>query len=122
MDNEETVYKMLKTAVKLEDGATYMITVDNKDSPPSQRELDNIAQKLHKIFDEKIKFIIVSANADFKKIDEYECVKTLGGHCWEYDNVVLTTHPPRYRRKCKHCGIIQISNMKPLWELAKDGF
>ena len=37
---------------------------------------------------------------------EAEC-EAIGGHCWEDSPWVLTTNPPQYERKCKHCGKVQ---------------
>ena len=39
-------------------------------------------------------------------MSEEECLK-IGGHCWEEDNIVVATNPPRYHRRCKHCGKVQ---------------
>ena len=41
------------------------------------------------------------------KISEEECLQ-IGGHCYEDSNIVLTSNPPKYIRRCKHCGKQQI--------------
>jgi len=36
-------------------------------------------------------------------LSEEECVRH-GGHCFERTGVVLTSNPPQYPEKCRHCG------------------
>ena len=37
------------------------------------------------------------------QLTEEECVRN-GGHCYVRSNVVLTSNPPQYPEKCRHCG------------------
>ena len=41
-----------------------------------------------------------------------ECVSH-GGHCWEQSDCVITTNPPIYHRRCKHCGLVQEGCQQP---------
>lgn len=40
------------------------------------------------------------------------CV-ALGGHCWVDTGVVLTTIPPMYPEKCKHCPATRTAIPQP---------
>jgi len=31
----------------------------------------------------------------------------VGGHCWEVENIVVATNPPRFHRRCIHCHKVQ---------------
>ena len=35
-------------------------------------------------------------------VTEEECVRA-GGHCYEREGVTLTSNPPQYPERCKHC-------------------
>ncbi len=39
----------------------------------------------------------------YKKPTEKKCIE-MGGHCFESTGVVLTSNPPQYPERCKHCG------------------
>ena len=45
-------------------------------------------------------------------LTEKKCL-AIGGHCYRQSNVVLTSNPPQYVRKCKHCGKVQIGVAQP---------
>lgn len=47
-----------------------------------------------------------------EKISKEECLK-IGGHCYEYENIVINTNPPIYHRICKHCGWVQEGMTQP---------
>ena len=36
-------------------------------------------------------------------LTEEECAR-LGGHCYERTGMRLTSNPPQYPERCKHCG------------------
>lgn len=39
-----------------------------------------------------------------------------GGHCYERTGMVLTSYPPQYPEKCKHCPATRVAIPREPWE------
>jgi len=56
-------------------------------------------------------------------MEEKDCNKLLGGHCWISINAIMTDnsgnliHPPKFKRMCKHCKKTEYKTME---EMLKD--
>jgi len=48
-------------------------------------------------------------------VTEEECVRN-GGHCFERENIVLTSYPPQYPETCRHCGKKRVAIPRVPWE------
>jgi hypothetical protein len=47
-------------------------------------------------------------------VTEEECVR-MGGHCFERTGICLTSNPPQYPEKCRHCGKGRVAIPQEPW-------